>query len=81
MARTKIQNGELPCAEHPKTWGGQGRGSACSVCDDKIEPGQLEFEVEMAEPTCVSPVIFQFHVPCHSAWLAECEQLPMTRVG
>jgi len=81
MARTKIQNGELPCAKHPKTWGGQGRGSACSVCEDKIEPGQLEFEVEVAESSCIPPMILQFHVPCHSAWLAECDQLPVTHAS
>ena len=52
MARAKIRNGELPCSEHPKTWGGRGRGAPCSVCGTAVEAEQLEFEVEVVEGGC-----------------------------
>lgn len=81
MARAKIRNGELPCSEHPKTWGGRGRGSPCSLCGTAVEPEQLEFEVEVVESGCVAPTILRFHVPCHTAWLEECEAAPLAHAG
>lgn len=79
LAREKIESEKLPCAEHPSTWGGKGRGSACSLCEESITNEQFEFEVEIVAPACPAPAILSFHLSCHGAWLDECSETPRKR--
>ena len=63
--RAKIEAGALP---HPSEaqaglWAGKGNGQCCSACDQPIEAGETEFEIEV--PTSRT---FRFHRQCFKAW-------------
>lgn len=81
LAHDKIKSGKLPCISHPKTWGGFGRGSVCSLCGNTISNQQPEIEVQVESPTGLTGALFKFHVSCHFAWLEACDEAPRVQTG
>ncbi|HEX6211694.1 MAG TPA: hypothetical protein VF136_13015 [Methylomirabilota bacterium] len=63
----KLDDGRLPADGPVKTWAGYGRGRPCSVCDEVIGPGQVEYELESE----AQGPVYCFHVSCHAIWEAE----------
>jgi hypothetical protein len=66
IARERIANGELPCTQVARMWGGFGNGRICSLCRELIQRDQMELEVE-TDGHCL-----RFHVVCQSVWQLEC---------
>jgi hypothetical protein len=67
--REAIRTGKLPDRSPERTWGGQGSGTCCAICDERLSPHQVEFELEFATgddgrggENC------HVHVCCFSAW-------------
>lgn len=79
LAREKIRDGLLPCSEHPQTWGGPGSGSHCSLCDTMVQPEHTELEVDVSDRRKLVVTTLRFHVPCHRAWVEECDAVPTAR--
>lgn len=71
--RQLIITGELPC-EPGKIWAGRGVGDTCVACAQRIEPTEVEYEVDLASGQTV-----RLHQRCHEIWLEECE--PFTDVA
>jgi hypothetical protein len=51
-------------------WGGKSAGGYCALCDQSIEPDEMELEVEQRIDGELAPL--RFHVVCHSLWRLEC---------
>jgi hypothetical protein len=49
---------------------GKGSGRLCSRCNERIEPGEIEYEVELTarEVPAAAPVALIFHIRCYDAW-------------
>jgi hypothetical protein len=70
IARRRIEQGLLPSAGPSRTWGGKGTGQLCALCDQPIQPGDVELEVE--EVVQGAGRTFQFHSACQFLWQVEC---------
>jgi len=58
-----IERGELPATlDRVRLWGGFGSRRPCHVCAETIEPGHVEYELEVDGRTLV------LCVPCYRAW-------------
>jgi hypothetical protein len=68
-AREMIRAGKLPDRRPDRTWGGPGIGALCTICDEPVTQGQLEFELEFVLDG-IEPGLDRFHVHirCFSAW-------------
>jgi len=73
MARERIEQGKLPCAESMRTWEAFGSGLPCALCSRPITPAQIEYEVECS--VAGEAQTFRFHLDCQHAWNIECERL------
>jgi hypothetical protein len=71
VARERIRQGLLPCDPTAKVWGGKGAGEPCSLCDQGIEPAQVEYEVEHQDARG-DMKIMRFHMTCERIWRLEC---------
>ena len=65
IVRDKLRGGELPISEPSKVYAGYGRGLLCTVCDEAIQPVQVEYEFDQGGRT------YRFHPACHTIWQAE----------
>jgi hypothetical protein len=72
-ALTLIKEGRLPANPPNQVWGGYGKGVHCSLCDQPIQPEQVQMEVEFSDDGKRSS--FVFHLVCESVWLRECARL------
>jgi len=71
-ARKAIVSGKLPAKASYRAEVGRGPGGVCAVCDLKVLPRELEYEVEFEEVTRhVAPTTFRLHVVCFLAWEKE----------
>ena len=73
-ARTAIQAGKIPIGRPDRTWGGNGVGLPCVICDLRIKLDQLELEIEFERIGGFD--VFHIHLRCFSAW-----ELERTKVG
>lgn len=46
-------------------WGGVGSGATCAICSERVDPKELEVEVEFDPP---GPPRLWFHNACYQAW-------------
>jgi hypothetical protein len=71
IARERIARGQLPREASTRFWGGFGTGQPCSLCDERIQPDEIEYEVT------IEAVVqgLRFHRVCHYAWRLECDRL------
>lgn len=74
IAAERIRTGILSCDPLGHTWGGRGSGESCSLCETRILPADIEYEVERG--TGKVPHLYHFHLPCYIAWLNECDHSP-----
>ena len=44
IARERIARGQLPRNASTRFWGGFGTGQPCSLCDERIQPDEIEYE-------------------------------------
>lgn len=72
IARKRIANGKLPGQLSKRFWGGFGIGRPCSLCEERIQSDDFEYEVEPME---VALPTLRFHRVCHYAWQRECDRL------
>lgn len=77
VARERIAAGQLPRAVPLQMWGGKGIGRLCALCDQAIEPEEMELEVEQRIAEELAPL--RFHVVCHSLWQFECARDALNR--
>lgn len=66
-AITRIHEGALPRQMLSRVLAGPGRKQVCSLCDHRIEPGDMGYAVE---PEPDAPL--HFHVCCYRAWAKAC---------
>ena len=67
--RAMGDTGELPCNEPLETWAGNGDGTRCAACLDRIPPRDVEFEVQLP----ISGRTIRLHRACYRIWLEECK--------
>ena len=67
--RQMLESGHLPCAEVKKVWAGQGTGSHCAACGTRVDPTEIEYEVEFPSEAGTS---LRLHRVCHTIWHEEC---------
>jgi hypothetical protein len=66
--RDAIRTGKLPDRSPERTWGGQGSGTCCAICDEWLRPDEVEFELEFATGSNGGVENHHVHVCCFSAW-------------
>ena len=69
-AERAIATGKLPSDIQARIWGGSGSGRPCSLCEEPLQPDQLEFELETGDLGDV-----RFHMDCHRLWENACREL------
>ena len=69
--RERCKSGRLPPSAAPgRAWAGRGSGRACSLCDQPIDPDEIEYELD--GPSGVAIDIVRFHTGCYRLWSVEC---------
>ena len=71
MARDALEDGRLPRRPADRTWGGAGAGENCAICGLQISPQDQGIELEFTG-VGRKPATHILHVPCFTAWEAEC---------
>jgi hypothetical protein len=71
LAKNALDSYRLPRHRPIRMWGGAGDGAACAVCMTPVSAQALGYEVEFADGDRGS-VIHHLHMPCYTAWEAEC---------
>jgi hypothetical protein len=59
----------LPYQKPLRTWASRGTGTTCDLCNGRIHPPDIEYQVELA-PDGVTRVV-HMHFACHQRWAAE----------
>lgn len=72
IARERITHGRLPLRASSRFWGGFGTGVTCALCDEPIQPEEIEYEVRSIDAAAQT---LRFHRVCHCAWQLECRRL------
>jgi hypothetical protein len=65
IADDKSLSGELPSSAHTRVWAGAGTGQTCALCELRIDPTQVEYEVETQRHDG-GPLYF--HELCYRLW-------------
>ena len=62
----------MPRRDPDGTWGGKGIDVPCAICEERIRPDQLEYELQFG-PEGATPVVdlFHLHLRCFAAWEME----------
>jgi hypothetical protein len=77
QARAAIRRGKLPARAPTRTWGGDGVGAACSVCELLIRTDELEIELEFAhDSSALALEKHHVHPRCFAAWELERTKAP-----
>ncbi|HWX25991.1 MAG TPA: hypothetical protein VNZ53_00950 [Steroidobacteraceae bacterium] len=71
IARERIAKGQLPREAFTRFWGAFGTGQPCSLCDERIQSDEIEYDV----PIEAVAQGLRFHRVCHYAWQLECDRL------
>ena len=69
--RRRLDSGLLPRKHPGKVWGGFGDGHQCCVCDEKLYPAQVMYQVELNYPADLKNPTFSFHAGCYGVWVGE----------
>jgi hypothetical protein len=74
-ARAVVESGKLPSRPPDRTWGGDGVGATCAVCELPVTKEQKEFELQFAHDGA-NPGLDKHHVHirCFAAWEFERRQ-------
>jgi hypothetical protein len=74
-ARERLQAGTLPRQHVSRTFGGDGCGAPCAVCEAMVTRSQLELEVKFHQNGSAEPgtATYHFHMRCFAAWEFEFE--------
>lgn len=75
IARQRIAAGLLPVIFPRSLQAGYGSGKHCCLCEQPIEPHQVEYEV--TDDRNDHPL--SFHLACHAIWQLECRALSLAR--
>jgi hypothetical protein len=59
----------LPYQKPLRTWASRGTGTTCDLCNGRIHPPDIEYQVELA-PDVVSRLV-HMHFACHQRWASE----------
>jgi hypothetical protein len=59
----------LPYQKPLRTWASRGTGATCDLCNGRIHPPDIEYQVELA-PDGVTRML-HMHFLCHQRWAAE----------
>ena len=71
-AREAVETGKLPNRRPTCMWGGSGVGASCAICEDPLEPDELEYEVEFDQiDGSAASQGYHIHVRCYAAWELE----------
>jgi hypothetical protein len=52
-----------------RTWASRGTGANCDLCDNRIQPHQIEYQVELASDGVTR--MLNMHFACHQRWASE----------
>jgi len=52
-----------------RTWASRGTGTTCDLCDNRINPHEIEYEVELAQDDATR--LLHMHFACHQRWASE----------
>lgn len=52
-----------------RTWASRGTGAICDLCDHRINPHEIEYQVELAADA-VTRMLYM-HFACHQRWASE----------
>lgn len=81
-AKAVVRDGKLPSRAPDSTWGGDGVGAPCAVCDLPVMKDQKEFEIEFAHNGAnLRTDKFHLHVRCFAAWEFERRQFEFSTNG
>jgi hypothetical protein len=74
--------GKLPDRAPIRTWGGQGSGTSCAICGERLRPDEVEFELEFAaDSNGRGGENCHVHVCCFSAWERQRLELKRTTMA
>jgi hypothetical protein len=78
--REKIRDGKLPNRRPARTWGGNGAGAPCAICDEAVTAAELELELDFTSDSSaqgIEPAVgdesaranfYRVHVSCWRVW-------------
>ena len=69
QVRQAMRDGRVPARPADQTWGGPGSGGPCVICDRRLEPHEVEYELEFARGSGAGA--YHVHVACCMAWETE----------
>jgi hypothetical protein len=59
----------LPYQKPLRTWASRGTGASCDLCSGRINPPDIEYQVEL--PPNGETRLLHMHFGCHYRWAAE----------
>jgi hypothetical protein len=75
-----IRGGKLPDRSPHRTWAGRGGGVPCTICEQRINADELEYELEFAPGNdSKQPERHHLHIGCFWAWQTERQNLQSKR--
>ncbi len=74
LATDRISHKLLPDRVPEHLWAGQGSGEPCSLCDQPVQPQEIEYELDNQSDG--DERTYRFHLRCHAMW-----QLAISRKG
>jgi len=78
-AREAIVAGKLPHRRAERMWAGPGVGSRCSICDEPVDHGEIEYELEFTRGNDPSQASYHVHLRCFAAWAYVCRYFGAAR--
>jgi len=76
-ARAAIASGALPTRKADRTFGGNGSGAVCPVCEEPVTREQVELELEFIRQGAHAGLArYYLHQRCFAAW-----EFERTKVG
>lgn len=58
----------LPYQKPLRTWASRGTGATCNLCSGRIQPDDIEYQVEIV--TDGATRMLHMHFACHQRWAA-----------
>jgi hypothetical protein len=72
LVREALHAGKLPRREPDYTWGGNGCGATCTICQELVRADQVEYEVQFAHDGSRRGMDqFHMHFRCFAVWERE----------
>jgi hypothetical protein len=59
----------LPYQKPSRTWASRGTGATCDLCNARIRPPDIEYQVEL--PPNGETRMLHMHFACHQRWAAQ----------